>query len=89
MGTPYFAEVFCQLEHVKQFPSQDVRREPARMCWAGNGNSSDAVVHNAIPHYVGGKYSGIQSQAGRNLSLFSPLLSSYRFIKVHELESIL
>jgi len=70
------------MEHVKQFPSQDVRRKLARMCSAGNGNSTDAVVHNAIPQYAGGKNSGIQSLAGRNLSLFSPLLRSYRFIYV-------
>ena len=48
-GTPSFAEVFCQMEHVKQFHSQDVHRKLAWTCWAGNGNSTDAVVHNAIP----------------------------------------
>ena len=77
------------MEYVKQFPNQDVRRKLARICLAGNGNSTDAVVHNAIPQYAGGTYSGIQSQADRNLSMFPPLLKSYSFIYVHELESIL
>jgi hypothetical protein len=77
------------MEHVKQFPSQDVRRKLARMCLAGNGNSTEAVVHNAILECAGGTNSGIQSEADRNLSLFPPKLRSYRFIYVHELESIL
>jgi hypothetical protein len=47
------------MEHVKQFPSQDVRRKLARMCWQEMEIPQKLLCITRFPSIAGEKHSGI------------------------------